>query len=426
MLEKHSNYHFYTNACHVCKQFGEGISLKRCGNCTMIAYCSKGHQRKHWPQHRDLCSIICNILNDNKLSNFLNYGDINIKKWTDMKMNFMLLVAMKIPRRLKHYEEQMFKFLRSCTVCHNRNPKELVDCLNCPAASFCVKHKNHAAHIKVCYMFKLCFKLDLALIMHEKKIPELKLPCRMNYMDLPGCIEDFIKQYVKEEMSLQLSIEEQTIINAEYLTRPLTCLYAMKKLKEFLWEDKIIIHIIAANMLEVSGINLWEILLHWLPKSTVVQIILIGPEVFPDPISINLCNHCQSNNKKLLIETHNVFYTNYFNNISNMKPNFIIGYNAGISECEDLKFGNDTWAQSLQIIADQHCPLILTSYTISEAMEEQARLKVVLNNNIKCSFLGHNPYSGLRPYRDFESEGVYYQNQYIIIYKTLSNHNYTC
>ncbi|XP_033338385.2 uncharacterized protein LOC117227349 [Megalopta genalis] len=421
MLEKHYNYHFYANACHVCKQYGERVSLKRCGNCKMIAYCCREHQRKHWPQHKDLCNVICNVLNGNQMSNFVNSEeDVDAEVWAEMKMNFMLLVALKLPRRLKFYEEQMFKFFRSCTVCHKRNAKELVDCLHCPATSSCEKHKNSAMHLSVCNKLKLCFKLDMASVMHENIIPELNLPYNIKCADIPEYMEDCIKHYVNKRRSLHLLMEEEeTTIDSEYLTRPLTFFYAMKKLKIFSWEKNITIHIIGANMVEVSCIYFWEILLHWLPESTEAKIVLIGPELCSDSTSINLCGNCRLNKKQLSIQMHNVFYKHYVNSTSYVKPNFIIGYNAGFSEYENFKLGNDTWAQSLQTVAEQNCPLILTSYTMSEARKEQTRLEVVLNRNLKCSFLGQNPYSGLRPYRDFETEGVFYQNQYIIIYKTL-------
>ncbi|XP_043254971.1 uncharacterized protein LOC122398816 [Colletes gigas] len=412
------NYFFYTNVCHVCKQFGKQVSLKRCGSCTMIAYCSKEHQREHWPQHKDLCCAIYDVLQDNKMSSFLiNNQDLCTEKWTRMKMNFMLLVAMKISRKLEYYEEQMFKFLRSCTMCHNWNTKELVDCHNCPSTSFCTRHKNDTMHKNLCNLLKLCFKLNMASILHEKEIPEIKRSYHTKHINLPPNMKYFIKDYIEAQKSPNLLIEEETIINAELLTRPLTFLYAAQKLGYFLKKKDIIIHIIAANAVEINGIELWEILLHWLPNVTVATIILLGPELSPGSISINLCKNCQCSSKQLEIQMQDTLYENYIECDSYMKPNFIIGYNAGIHECEDIKSQNDTWTHSLQMIARQNCPLILTSYTLSEAEKEQIRVQEILGRDVKCTYFEQNPYSSIRPYRDFETEGVYYQNQYIIIYE---------
>ncbi|XP_076235340.1 uncharacterized protein LOC143179836 [Calliopsis andreniformis] len=418
------NYFFYANACHICKCFGQGVCLKRCGNCMMIAYCSKVHQKEHWSQHKDLCNAICNVLKDNKMSSFLN-DTVNLcaEEWSQMKMNFMLLVALKISRKLEYYEEQMFKFLRSCTVCHNMNSKVLVDCPACPNISFCTKHKNDEKHNKLCFLLKSCFILDLAAIKYERKTPEFQIPNCINYVNLPTNIKDFIDCYIKSEPILHLSREEEIMINTEHLTRPLTFLYAIQKLRYLSRDENIVIHIIAANMVEINGIELWEILLHWLPNITVATIVLIGPELLSGSISLQLCENCRSSNKQFLIQMHGTVYHNYVHSNLHIKPNFIIGYNAGIHEYEDSK--NDTWLQSLHLINKQNCPLILTSYTQSEAEKEKMKINRILNSNVKCICSEENPYSSWRPYRDFETEGIYYQNQCIIIYKNLM-HNKCC
>lgn len=412
------NYFFYANTCHVCKKFGKEVSLKRCGNCTMIAYCSKEHQKKHWSQHKDLCVAVYNVLRDNKMSSFLsNKQDLCTEKWARMKMNFMLLVAMKIPRKLEYYEEQMFKFFRSCAVCYNWNAKELVDCHNCPNTSFCIKHKNDTVHKNLCYLLKLCFKLDMVSILHERKIPEIKSLYHTKHVNLPQDMKYFIEDYIKTRNDLHLSMEEETMINAEYLTRPLTFLYAGEKLGYFLREKNIVIHVIAANAVEIDGIELWEILLHWLSSIRVATIVLIGPELSPGSILINLCKNCLYSSKQLVIQMQDMLYENYVDSDSYIKPNFIIGYNVGIHECENFESENYTWTRSLQMITKQNCPLILTSYTLPEAEKEQIRLETILDRDVKCTYFEQNPYSSLRPYRDFETGEVYYQNQYIIIYQ---------
>lgn len=423
MLPKY-NYFFYANACHVCKKFGGKISLKRCGNCTMISYCSKEHQKMHWSQHKDLCNAIYNILKDNQLSTFLNIQqNVDIKAWTQMKMNFMLLVAIKVGRKLEHYEEQMFKFLRLCVVCHDQNIRVLEDCPNCPNTSFCTKHKDDIVHKRYCDLIKLCFNLDVISITHERKIPKMRIPYHINHVNLPKNMKDFIDSYIEPWKNSHMSIVEETMINSEYLSRPLTFLYAMQKLRYLLNGNSFVVHIIAANMIDIDSIELWEILLHWLPCITTVQIFLIGPELSIDSVSVNLCKDCQYDNKQLLIQICSMLYENYTNDDSYVKPDFIVGYNAGIHECEDFRSENYSWRQSLEIVAEQNCPLILTSYTSTEAEKEQIRLNEVLNNHVKYTYFEQNPFSSLRPYRDFENEGIYYQNQYIIIYENLNSYS---
>ncbi|XP_076767047.1 uncharacterized protein LOC143433565 [Xylocopa sonorina] len=414
------NYFFYANVCHVCKRFGNGITLKRCSNCTMISYCCKEHQRIHWSQHKDLCNVVCNILRNNKtLISLSNGQNIAMENWAQMKMNLMLLVMIKIGRKLEHYEEQMFKFLRSCIVCHDQNINALVNCPNCPNASFCAKHKDDTVHTKFCSLINLCFNLDVITITHKRKLPEIKLLYHTDIINLPQSMKDFIDLYIEPQTDSQISAQEETIINAEYLSRPLTFLYAMQKLEYPLKDDSIIINIIAANIVDIDSLELWEILLHWIAGIKTLNIFLIGPELYSSSMQMTLCRSCQEKNKQLLIQIYGMLYENYIEIYSHTKPNFIIGYNAGIHECEDFESKNDTWRRSLQMIAEQNSPLILTSYTLTEAKKDRIRLNEVLNKRVKHIYFGQNPYSSLRPYRDFETEGIYYQNQFIIIYKHL-------
>lgn len=411
------NFFFYPNVCHICKQFGREISLKRCGNCRMISYCSKEHQREHWPQHKELCNAICNVLTNNILSSFLNNEqNINMEKWVEFKMNFMLMVALQIGRRLVHYEEEMFKFLRSCNICHEQDAKVLQDCPNCPNASFCAKHKGEGTH-SVCYLTKLCFDLDMMAVTYMRSIPRIKVPCHINYVDLPENINDFINSYILSEAGAEISQEKNAIISSEYLTRPLTFLYVIRKLRYILKDNSITIHIIGANMIDTVGMILWEILLHWLPCIATVKLLFVGPELSSDFSSLNLCKDCKDNSKQLSVHMLDTLYETYVQRNLYAKPNFIVAYNPGMHEFDECEFEQDTWAQCVHAIAKQNCPFILTSYTLLEAERESMILNKILGGQIKYACFEKNPYASVKPYRDFETEGIYYQNQYIIIYE---------
>lgn len=91
----------------------------------------------------------------------------------------------------------------------------------------------------------------------------------------------------------------------------------------------------------------------------------------------------------------------------------------GIHECESIDSSNDTWSDSVRVLSEQKCPVVLTSYTAEEAQKEHKRLSDILNRKVTYLCCEKNQFSSLRPHRDYETEGVYYQNQYVIIYRDL-------
>ena len=52
---------------HVCVNCGrKGLSLKQCPNCHSVHYCSQKCQRAHWIKHKQLCSAIKYLSNQEK------------------------------------------------------------------------------------------------------------------------------------------------------------------------------------------------------------------------------------------------------------------------------------------------------------------------------------------------------------------------
>ncbi|XP_015514701.1 uncharacterized protein LOC107220561 [Neodiprion lecontei] len=420
MSDNLHNLYYYANVCHVCKTFGKELPLKRCSSCRMISYCGKVHQKQHWPQHKDLCKVLSDMLDQtNSTCIFGKCQNPCTKLWAKKKSNLMLLVQLKLGRRLEHYEEEMFKFPRVCSTCHDGQSAALKDCKFCPSANFCPLHKtDQIRHTSQCKALRLCFDLDIAGTLFERKSPRHVVPFHKEMAYLPRSIKDFILLYVNENKSLPMSSECQLLYNSEYLTRPLTVLYAIERLK-FKIESAINIHVIGANMVEVDGLDIWEILLHWLPSLTTLTIVLIGPELMWGSVKPNVCNYCISKGMWVHIELRNMLYQDYVTSQWYEKPDFLIGYNMGIHECLELGSVKDTWTPCIKTLAEQNCPLVLTSYTLSEAIEEHKKLRIILGDTVTDLCCEINPFSSLRPHRDFETEGVFYQNQFITIYHDL-------
>ncbi|XP_015609307.1 putative protein MSS51 homolog, mitochondrial [Cephus cinctus] len=418
-MDELHNLFFYANVCHVCKAFSKELPLKRCGSCQIISYCGKEHQKQHWPQHKYLCKILSDLRQETGSSLFPKPQDSSNKSWPQVKTNLMLIVALKSSRRLELYEEQMFKFPRACVVCHESESKTLQDCQNCPGASFCPLHKSDSVHEKQCASLKLCFDLDVTATLFERQVPRHVVPFHTDRAYLPSTIRDFIDLYVNENKTLPMSFDCRIAYTSEYLTRPLTLLYAIQRL-DYSPGINMTIHVIGANVIELDGLEVWEILLHWLPALTVLRIILIGPELTRSTLIPNVCDCCAVEDMRVHVDVCNMLYQDYVNSHGFENPDFIIGYNVGLHECEDFSSENDTWSPCVRSLGTQNCPVILTSYTLEEAKKDHERICAVLGDTVALVLCEHNPFASLRPHRDFEVEDVYYQNQIITIYRELS------
>lgn len=128
-----------------------------------------------------------------------------------------------------------------------------------------------------------------------------------------------------------------------------------------------------------------------------------------ETVATSICNNCVVQRKELSFEIQSMLYEDYLRSSSLAKPDLIVGFNTNIHESKEA-----VWA-----FAELGCPVILTCYTQMELEEEQAKISAILENKTKCIYLGKNPFASLRPYRDYETEELFYQNNYIIIYRTL-------
>ncbi|RLU15770.1 hypothetical protein DMN91_011526 [Ooceraea biroi] len=418
-MDDNYNSCFYANACHVCKRFGDGVRLKRCGGCGMIAYCDQRHQKQHWPRHRRLCHAIQEVVRDNGLQ----VRQVSPQEWAQLKMNLMLLVAIRLPRRLDEYETQMFKFPRACLVCHERSNQLLEDCRYCASVSLCEEHRNDPAHSRhACCQLKLCFNLDKELSVNVNgESPNLDYLQRVSGSRTCRNMKDFIDAHmdVAQGQSALPPADVSVAVHSEYLTRPLTLVHGLRMLDYVPRGDSLVVHVVAANFIELETARAWEILLHLMSSLALVRLVMIGPELPSEIVSTSVCEDCVRQRKELSFEIHSALYENYVRGSSFVRPDVVAGFNTGIHEREEATYPEETWASSVRALAEQGCPLILSCYTRVEAEKETARINAILGKETKHVYAGINPFAGLRPYRDFETEGIFYQNNYVIVYSNL-------
>lgn len=351
-------------------------------------------------------------------------------------MNAMLIVSLSLGRELTLSEKNMFLFPRICCICHESDPQALTNCLSCGNTSFCQEHISDKTHKDICSSFALSYTFSLLKIFTDNmKISEIVhvlldndpinfIPYLEKMPDLQS-MRQFLDKFFNDIIQIRcenLRSDFWDIFISDYFTRPLTLISAINKINNFS-EGELIIHIVGADYLELNGICAWEIIFHLISNVEKLKLVLIGPGLGDNEIiEPVICDNCIRRGKIFHVETHNVLYHEFVNETMK-KPNLIIGYNLGISEYEDSSVVKDTWELTIQKIAEIKVPFVTTCYTEEEAREDHERICHYLNNPVSYTFFQRNQFSSLRPFRDFETEGVFFQNYYLIIYDNLEKKN---
>ena len=68
--------------CEFCKKTKEdGIKLLRCTGCFLVSYCSKEHQRLHYPDHKEDCKLMRTLFSDQTCKDILG---CNLYQWQQL------------------------------------------------------------------------------------------------------------------------------------------------------------------------------------------------------------------------------------------------------------------------------------------------------------------------------------------------------
>ncbi|XP_024870786.1 uncharacterized protein LOC112453957 [Temnothorax curvispinosus] len=405
---------FYATMCHVCKRFGDGVLLKRCGDCRMISYCGKEHQKQHWEQHKPLCEAIRDMPRDYRM----DYRGETAEEWAKKKMFFAQLVSSRLGRRLHVDEKEIIYFPKECLVCHER--ESLESCQKC-AASFCQIHKNNPDHWGICAPLQLRFYIDLNEIGKGNGLPDIPVvredtSCTSTFQNM----RDFIEARWNIQTDSQMLYDVRVGELSRDLTCPLTLFYAVKLLNYDLKGTFLVIHIVGATCIDKALVRKWKFFQMLMKRLISIKIVMIGPGLKHkfDPLRTD---DFLGENKYLFFEYHDVSYEKYVRSSSFKKPNLIFGFSVTIDEkdkdYEDLVFNKDISAPSIQALAKQNCPFVLT-FTVLQCFQEQInKINTILGKEVDYLYKGKNPFAECTPQRGFGY--VNYVNQYLVIYRSL-------
>ena len=238
--------------------------------------------------------------------------------------------------------------------------------------------------------------------------------------NLPGSMKKFIDSCLKfKDGTSRLNIPNfQDIAISEHITRPLTFLYAMKKLN-FCAPNIMVLHVIGIITKEIEDEGYWQILSYWLRNLKHFMLVFIGLE-------ISDCTQCENpfsffdktslDNKSSSFKAYRARYEDYVRSGFFVKPDFVIGYNLNISESQ-LGISECTWKDTILALKEINVPFLITAGSKKRAIMDHNGICKILGKSVNYAFCEENPYSSLVPERDFLTEGVMYSNKYVTLYK---------
>ncbi|XP_033217707.1 uncharacterized protein LOC117173325 [Belonocnema kinseyi] len=408
---KFSSDFFYAGYCAVC--FSEGASVA-CENCKMVFYCGEAHRNKDLSRHQDICDVVSKILRENGGRRLFGTLKTDQKSWLKDKIDLMLEVKAKLGRELMNYEKEMFLFPKTCFICHESDIKLLTTC-EC-GVSLCAKHEKDPRHDQLCQFFILAFELSTI-----SKPPSLQGVIRAEPgMPMPNSINDFIASFYQfnEENTQKSIFHLQKMILSNLLTRPLTFLYALKKLN-LPTDSLLVVHVIGATGLEVGTYAYWTPVFFLLERLQILKIIFIGPEAFSANYYLDTffsesgCSRMEEVNLK--VESHALKYEEYCESKSFVEPSLVLGFNLNLHE-SGFGIRECTWKDTFRALKKMKVPFVLTAGTENRARADHERVCGLVGLSVRHCCFERNPFAGFIPERDFETEELLYSNQYVIAY----------
>ncbi|XP_032678665.1 uncharacterized protein LOC116847620 [Odontomachus brunneus] len=409
--EEYNNF-FHPNICHVCKRSNNG-NLISCNMCCMVYYCNDKHRRAHYIQHKELCEHLTQFLREKREWGNIRYSH---SEWVQDRKEFLDTIETYLLRKLKPYEKQIIIFAKSCIHCHQQN--NLNYCLECYSENYCIEHLQEFKdqHTSKCEVLKSCINLDIRYLSFgsfTNNFPSVNVTLLSNDM------KEFIIQFVRH--STLKAIEYWAFDDyyySDYVSNPLTLYYGLNAtdlLNSSTTGCVYVIHVIAANYLDLLYVKAWELFLHCFHRIQELIVIVVGPELEIKSSDVKLCEHCQLHKKMFNFESYSMSYANYIYNDSYKQPNVIMGIHVDFSnEKTSLTFMLKSRNNNNNIY-----PWLLTTKSKDIARLNMEIMEEFLGIPVKSIHSVKNKFASFKPWRDFETSYVSYRNKYVTIYDYL-------
>lgn len=281
---------FLPNKCGICDEVND---LKKCTRCNLISYCGGEHQRQHLKDHKRICKVLAEILQESKLSHiFENSHGIDHQKWILTRELTVRKVNQRLGRNLDDDEKAMIRMPRSCLVCHETRNSELTNCSFCPFASFCKNHRDDNQHDKYCSLMRICNAIGNYNSIsgperyNESIISILRTQFKLN-LKPPLDMDDFLNCYIDKSLIIDDILK---MIVSDYFSVPLT-LYSALKTLNYCHTYSLVLHV-GGSEFPFEHVQVWETILHLLPNLKKLLVVYIGQKYNFHRIIFPLCDAC--------------------------------------------------------------------------------------------------------------------------------------
>lgn len=410
-VSPHSNV-FYGSLCHICKQFS--TNLKRCAICKTIAYCSKEHQKRDWPEHKKLCRAI----------SFTNSSVIykigcNLDEWKRYRIKLQSQWKALLKRELLPYECQIWMFPRVCAECFSKT--DLKDCLNCLSVAYCsLTHEQSQKHIHevLCEKLRLCREIDRYLL-YKRQYPAMRcIPHLNKKIDFPDNISEVMSKLFNETYYESFTeSHHEYVLKTDSTTTFSTAAFVIDTLK--IYRENLVIHVTGAASFE--AFTNWSLvsqnIFHCFPIVKNIDWILVGPEAEYLPIDTEMCSVCINVEKRCYgVKTYRKMYEEIVEQLPT--PHLVIALNSGLHEFENEAERN-TWRNGIPcLLRYAGVPLLLSAYTKQELLQDLRCITDCINVKILME-VQPNPHASLRPLRDWDNDStavsVFYVNGFLAV-----------
>lgn len=177
------------------------------------------------------------------------------------------------------------------------------------------------------------------------------------------------------------------------------------------------LHFIGAASRELTGLMVYEELLHLLPSLKTLELTFVGIDI-PKQASeevgrrnrmqLECCPPCTSAKRTRSLALYQGAYHDYVKLDGYEKPDLAVAFHSGFSQSQTAE-----WEPTIDLLAEAHHPTLFTSYNKNEMEEEIYLLKSRGANFIQEGEL--NKWRGMLPILEAVEEkenSAYYLNQY--------------